>query len=430
MIRVFRKIVGLFVFAAVFFGGLEVVLRSFPELIPLTLLKRFHKEPRLEIAQRRSLWNEAQMRVLERDDGGPKLTLFKPHSRIWYDFHGEGEKGFTQMDDRGFCNPQRDPYDRERIEVMSIGDSFTWCVVLSPQATWTSQIGEMTGLSVYNLGRGGIGPYDYLQIFKHFGPPKQPEYVIMNFYEGNDLRDSVRYREHIEAAQEGRVLYTDASDRQARELDLDSLLDYSVVRDSYSLNFAAAGADKIYGGLKNAILRASGGDAPEKVNFRYRLHFPTETVEFNVQNADESEVRFARKLKRGEIDFSAFDGALSNFVALGSEHGFVPIVAYSPSAYTTYADFVDFEDPSLTDLLPWFSRSQRRFLQEKAGELGYLFVDLTPALQTTGRELQGDKLLYHPINVHYTVKGNKVVAAALARVISAHREGKTAGAAK
>ena len=426
MIWPLKKIVGLLVFLAIFFGGFEIALRAYPELIPLTLLKRFHKEPRLEISQRRSLWNESQMRVIGRDDGGPTLKLFKPHSKIWYDFHGKDEKGFTLMDDQGFCNPRRDPYDRAKIDVIAIGDSFTWCVVLSPQATWISQVGEITGMPVYNLGRGGIGPYDYLQILKHFGLTRKPDYVIMNIYEGNDLRDSVRYQEHIAAAQEGRVLYREAADRSTREIDLDSLLDYPLIRDSYALNFTAAVTDKAYEGVKNAILRASGGDAPERVNFHYRLQFPGKTVDFNLQNADESEVRFARKLEKGDIDFSAFNDALSEFVALARQHGYTPVVAYSPSAYTGYADFVEFEDPSLTELMPWFSRTQRKFLQDKATELGYIFVDLTPALQAAGKSLKEEELLYHPINVHFTVKGNRIVAETLANVISAHKTGTTA----
>jgi hypothetical protein len=242
----------LFVFLAIFFGGFEIALRAYPELISLSLLKRFHSEPRLEIAQERSLWNESQMWVLERDDGGPTLKLFKPHSKIVYDFHSKYGKGDTR----------------------------------------------------------------------------------------------------------------------------------------------------------------------EKVNFHYRLRFPDETVEFNLQNADESEVRYARKLKSGKIDFSVFDNALSDFVGLASKHSFTPIVAYSPSAYTGYAEFVEFLDPPLTELMPWFSRAQREYLRVRGSELGYLFVDLTPALQKAERVLQERELMYHPVNVHFTMKGNRIVAETLAETIS------------
>ena len=45
-----------------------------------------------------------------------------------------------------------------------------------------SRIGRPTGLSVYNLGKGGIGPYEYLQIFLHFGLPKHPRIVVMSIW--------------------------------------------------------------------------------------------------------------------------------------------------------------------------------------------------------------------------------------------------------
>jgi len=417
MIRLLRKIVGLLVFAGIIFGGLEISLRTLPELIPLTLLKRFQKDLRVDIAQQRSLWNESLMWELKRDDGGPPLKLFKPHTEFTYNF-GKNEKGVTYMDDQGFCNPSRNPYDLSKIDVIAIGDSFTWCVVLNPEATWASQIGEISGLSVYNLGRGGIGPYDYLQILKHFGLPKKPDYVVMNIYEGNDLRDSIRYQDHIKAAQQGRVLYKSASDRGTQDIDIDSLLDYPVLRNSYSLNFTLAVIDKAYGILKNAVSRLLGGDAPEIIDFHYRFRFPDKTVEFNLQNADESEVLYAKKLKSGEVDFVAIEDALTQFVELANAHGFKPVVAYSPSAYTSYADYVEFDDPVLNTLMPWFSQAQRQFLSETADKLGYTFVDLAPAMQAAGHALREKEMLYHPINVHFTMKGNRIVAETLARVIS------------
>jgi len=412
------KLLGWLVAASIVFGGLEVGLRLAPQLIPLTLLKRFHHEPRLAIARERSLKNESQMRVLPRDDGGPTLQIFKPHTEIVYDFHG-GEKGVTLLDDQGFCNPPRDSYDRSTLDLITIGDSFTWCIVLDPSLTWTSQLGEINGLSVYNLGRGGIGPYEYLQILKRLGLPKRPAYVVMNVYEGNDLRDSVRFHEHIEAARHGEMLYRNAADRGSHDLDLDALLDMPLLRNSYALNMIMAGIDKLYASLKIVFLMATGGDVPERIDFHYRLHFSTATVAFNVQNADESEVRMALRLKDGDIDLSVFDAALADFMALAHRHGFTPLVTYSPSAYTAYADFVEFDDPSLTELMPWFSRTQRDYFAHKSRELGFTFVDLTPALQAAAWERQSRDLLYHPINVHFTIAGHRVVAETLAAAVAA-----------
>jgi hypothetical protein len=415
--RLFGRLLGYGVFIAIILAGLEIGLRSFPELIPLTLLKRFHSELRLAIAEERSLWNMGQMVEIPRDDEGPALLVPKGGSRIAYDFGGS-ESGVMVMDDQGFCNPPQDSYERRQIDLIAIGDSFTWCVVLDAESGWSSQLGAITGLSVYSLGRGGIGPYDYLQILGHFGLKKDPKYVVMNFYEGNDVRDSDRYWQHVNAAREGQVLFTSAGDRSENELDYERLLGFPVIKRSYAINFSLAVFGKLYEGVVKALRRMQGGDVKEKVDFRYRLDFAGASMPFNVQNADESEVRYAHKLKRGEVDFSVVDGALAAFVALGKTHGFNPIVSYSPSAHTAYLDFVEFADESLTDLMAWFSETQRAYLAGKADELGFQFVDLTPAMQRAARELQDTELLYHPINVHYTVKGNRVAAEALARALT------------
>ncbi len=120
-------------------------------------------------------------------------------AELHFDFKAAGEQATVRLDSQGFCNPPRDAYERPTIEWLALGDSFTECLVTDPQSTWPSQLGEIAGRSIYSLGRGGIGPYEYLQLLRHFGLPKQPRVVIMNVYEGNDLRDSLRYQETVQA---------------------------------------------------------------------------------------------------------------------------------------------------------------------------------------------------------------------------------------
>jgi hypothetical protein len=412
-----RRLVGIFVFVGILLGGLEFGLRAFPgELIPLGWLKRMQSDLRVEVAQRLSLPNETQMWELARDDGGPPLKLYQPNAHTEQRFSSE-ERSNVRRDAQGFCNPPRDSYARASIDVIIMGDSFTGCIVTDPEATWMSRIGQLTGLSVFNVGKGGIGPYDYLQIFQHFGLPKKPRIGLMNIYEGNDLRDAVRYHEHVAAVREGGDGYADASERSEPEIDYETLLDNPLGRSSYAVNVSLVAFGRAYKGVGNAVSWATG-EVREQVNFRYELRFDDDaTVPFNIQNADEAEVRYARRLQRGEVQLAAFDEALARFVALGREHGFQPVVSYAPSAYTAYADFVAFEDDALTKLMPWFSGAQRAYLREKADELGYAFIDLTPALQAAARRLQARELLYHRANVHYTPAGHRVVGDALARAI-------------
>jgi hypothetical protein len=402
------------VFLALVVGMLEVALRAFPgELVPLKFLKRFQREVRLEIAQRLRLPTELETWELPRDDGGPTLLLRRPFTRLTFDFREENEKGEVVLDSQGFCNPPRDSYERAEIELIAIGDSFTECLVTDPAQTWPSQIGEITGRAVYSFGRGGIGPYEYVQVLKSLGLPKHPRAVVMNVYEGNDLRDSLRYHQYVNERRSGREIRMVANDRNEDPIDYEAVLDHPLGRRSYAVNLLTVAGGRGYEGVRNLLVR--GPSTREKVNFRYTLRFPEQEVPFNRQDADESEVRHARMLRAGSVSLAAFDEALETFAALAREHGFQPVVAYSPSAYTAYADFVAFDDGSLAELMPWFSGEQRRYLARRATELELIFVDLTPALQQAARSLEASELLYYPVNVHYTPRGHRVVAEALAK---------------
>lgn len=398
--------------------GIEVGLRLWPDLIPLTLLGEFQPEVRLKIAQRRHLQNYSQVWSFPRDDGGPMLRMFKPFTRLDYDFRDTKERGTVHLDANGFCNPPKNPYDLLKIDIITVGDSFAWCFVLEPEATWSSQLGTLTQRPVYNLGRGGVGPYEYLQILKRFGLSKRPEFVVFNIYEGNDLRDAVRYDEYVKATAAGKILYADTADRKSGPPIYGVLLGNVLGRKSYAINLIVTGLGRAYKLIRTGILRATGSKVPARINFHYQLNFTDGSVAFNLQNGDKDEVRHARKLRRGEISLDVITDALEKFVALSREYGFTPIVSYSPSAYTAYADFVEFEAPRLNKLMPWYSRTQRQFFRDKAAALGYVFVDITPSLQAAARALQDKTLLYYPINLHFTKAGNQVVAETLARVIT------------
>jgi hypothetical protein len=413
-----RRLGGVLVFAALVVGLLEIALRVAPgALVPLDFLERFRREPRLEIARRLELPTEQETWELSRTDDGPTLLLRKPGTRIVFDFKSPGEQGVVVMDGKGFCNPPENGWERPEIDVITVGDSFTECIVVPPDHTWTSQLGRLTGRSVYALARGGVGPYEYLQILEQLGLEKHPSVVVMNVYEGNDLRDTLRYQEYRAATQAGGSPRMLAHDRNVDPVDTQAWLDHPLGRRSWAVNLLAVAGVEAGEGIHKAL--TGGGRRREPVNFRYRLRFPDGDVPFNVQDSDESEVRHARLLRQGEASLSAFDPALERFAELAREHDFTPVVAYSPSAYTAYADFVAFEDPALAELMPWFHAEQLAHLRGRAEALGLRFVDLTPALQEAARSLGGRELLYFPANVHYTARGHQVVAETLARELAA-----------
>jgi hypothetical protein len=112
-----------------------------------------------------------------------------------------------------------------------------------------------------------------------------------------------------------------------------------------------------------------------------------------------------------------FDEALRKYVELAGQHRFVPIVVYTPSAYTAYGARVRFRDPGIEPAMRFFSDAQRRYFADKAAESGYRFLDLTPALQAAADRLGRDGLLYFRTNVHLTQKGHAVVAEEIAKLL-------------
>jgi lysophospholipase L1-like esterase len=396
--------------------GVEVGFRVAPGLIPESLLKRFESHVRLEIAKRRFLPNESQTWVPVRSDDGPPIKLFQPGSEIEWDFPDTGERGRTRMDDLGFCNAPEDDPNRDHIAIIAVGDSFTACHAPAPAKSWPSLLGRALGTSAYNLGRGGYGPYEYLQLLRLFGLAKHPDYVVMQIYEGNDLRDAARYYDYVAASPAERRLFLDRAGWNPLRFEPARWLDNPVGRHSYAYDFAVVGSAAGLSSLVDSLAREPG----RKIDFHYAVNLPTGRVAMNTQNNDQDEVRAARDLAAGRLQATLYDGAVDGFAALAREHGFVPVLAYAPAAYTAYAEFVEFADPSLANLMTAFSRTQREHLRARAAADGLVFVDLTPALQAAVREPGQRELLYFPINVHYAPAGQQVVADAIAAAIRAH----------
>jgi hypothetical protein len=391
----------------------EAGFRVAPGLIPESLLKRFDRNARVEIAARRFLPNETQTWEPVRTDDGPPIKLFNANSEIAYDFPDTGGHGRMRMDARGFCNPPTDSPDRSQIDLIAIGDSFTACHAPAPEVTWPSELGRLLGMTAYNLGRGGYGPYEYLQLLELFGIEKHPRVVVMQLYEGNDLRDAARYAAYRAASPTERSRFLDRAGWNPLRFEPAALLDNPMGRHSWAFDFAVVGLANAGSDLVD-YLRPEPG---RRVNFHYTARFPEGAVAMNVQNNDQDEVRSARELAAGTLSLSLLDGALDRFADLARQYGFAGIVSYAPAAYTAYADVVVFDDPSLAASMAEFSRAQRSYLADATAARGVPFVDLTPALQGAARARRGAELLYYPINVHYTPAGQRVVAETVAAAV-------------
>lgn len=397
---------------------LEVTLRLFPGLVPLSLLVNFQEDLRQEIARRAHLPAAANTLPVERDDNGPPLRVYRPSATIEVPFDADdvGAVKSVSMDKNGFCNPQS-AVELERVDVIVVGDSFTWCVGVRPEDSWWARFAAASGRSAYSLGIGGTGPYEAMQLLKRFGIAKSPQVVVLNIYGGNDLRGAVQFHEYRQklSAREGRAHLVDACVGLPGPLCTvyRTLKEGPIGRNSYAFNLAS-------NATRDGILRVRRALAPEapreEPSFRYRVRFDGEEVLFNRGNADLDDLEYARRLEDGDISLNAFDEALKGFAALAREHGFQPVVTFTPAAYAAYEGQTVFEDAAAGELIQRFSDEERRYLGEKANVFGYSFVDFTPALRSAAAKSLD--LLYFPSNVHLTAVGHAMVGEALAAALS------------
>jgi hypothetical protein len=394
-------------------GGLEILLRVMPGLIPIEFLQHFHEEMRLEVAVQLDLPNRSDVQPVERNDGGPLLKKYRPNVSITLPFGDEGATDTIVTDDLGFCNPPSRPYARENIDIVVIGDSLTWCTSVKPGETWPAFLADRSDKSTYNLGYPGIGLYEYLVFLRKFGLPKSPEIVVLSFSEGNDYRDALRYWRF-------KAHGTDDEEQGQDAGPIDDLL------GPISLVYNMA-----VGALRELVepkrTSAVAGDSPldsrlasidkKNLDFRYILDFNGAQVPFNIRNADRDEVKHIIVVAEGLADFSVFDDALREFMRLAETNDFIPVVIYNPSAHIVYEEYVTFEAPWIKPLARTYSDRLRAYAKEAAGRLGYHYLDLTEPLKEEvhrqGAE-RAKKLLYYPGSIHYSVEGNLVVARELA----------------
>lgn len=357
-----RRLAGKLLLSILSFGfGLELLLRLVPAAIPTKALYYFRADLRSRLAEGRLATRAGTMR-LERDDGGPELRVWKPYYVKPYELRDPGILEAVPTDEIGFSNPPGTYTRQATFDVVAIGDSFTWAFAIDPAKTWSSQLGALTGLNVLNLGKEGTGPYEYLQVLKQFGLAKHPRIVVMNIYEGNDIRDAIAYHAYrAGAAQSGE----DAPFAWKRA---------PVASRSYVVNL-------IGGTLEHLLARHREKKTEGAVDFRFRVDPENADIPFNDQQAGRDEVVYPRRVVAGEYSLAVFDEAIHAFAELAREHRFLPVLMYTPSACTAYHP-VRFNDPALGDILPRFSQMQRTYFAEQTRPHGIEFLDLTEALRS------------------------------------------------
>ena len=98
-----------------------------------------------------------------------------------------GQYTIYDADEHGFNNP-RGLHGQGPLQVALLGDSFTHGACVPREASVAGRV-RAAFPATLNLGMGGTGPLHQLGIFREYAVSLQPQFVVWNWFEGNDLHD-------------------------------------------------------------------------------------------------------------------------------------------------------------------------------------------------------------------------------------------------
>ena len=122
-------------------------------------------------------------------DGSPLLPLGGMSDNLLFTLDGS-DVLVRRSDKYGFNNP-KDQWKPADVEVVAVGDSFTFGADVPFGKSFVDLLRQHVGRTV-NLGCGGNGPISELGTLTEYGTILRPKTVIWAYFEGNDLTKDIR----------------------------------------------------------------------------------------------------------------------------------------------------------------------------------------------------------------------------------------------
>ncbi len=97
-------------------------------------------------------------------------------------------------DDHGF--PNEPAVWQDQYDIVITGDSFT---IRTAPTTWIERLEQYTGQEILALGAPSWSTLNEAEAIRQFGLDKQPKYVLLMFFEGNDIINTQQYLERRES---------------------------------------------------------------------------------------------------------------------------------------------------------------------------------------------------------------------------------------
>jgi hypothetical protein len=353
-------------------------------------------------------------RYLEPCCHDPLTWHYRPgslHSAI-FDCPRCNEPYEVQVDETGYLNRQPDlRYSDQPIDLFLAGDSVLQGIGMPSVLEW---LRAQVPLRMWNLSIQAYGPRQKINALITYALPKQPRWLIVEFYAGNDLPEEIR-NDVCESTEDFRCRYNKPEVRRRLaqhpvyrtlfDVGTDSTDIFTTFADVSTHNLTLATTRYLIGALKSAI--SASGDAldPDLEDDKgvYDIHAAVAGFQFRV--------RQGQQLPYLNAGMALIRANYERLVATikGMEHRPMVILLYNPTPYEVYRDM-------WVDLNPEADQSSiflREVLSAFAHNHAWRFLDLTEPLR---REVQARQIwLYGQYDrSHLSSEGTAVVAAVLA----------------
>ena len=308
-------------------------------------------------------------------------------------------------DDHGFPNEPAEWQDQ--YDIVIAGDSFT---IRTAPTTWIERLEQYAGQEILALGAPSWSTLNEAEAIRQFGLDKQPKYVLLMFFEGNDIINTQQYLERRESGLDW------------REYDMQ---DVSLFRRLLTPHFVAYVWEQLFPPEETAV--------PE---YRYPIEASTEVgpIETVFKEVHLLPLSADYETLAASDEFTAVKNTLIDLNEEVAAQGAELVVVYIPSKehvlWSRVWDTVDVNNVlertvtvTLSDgdsgTLQWepaylsFARfeqttqAQEHLMTDFTTEAGIRFLNLTPVFWQGSIE-HGE--LYHYGDPHWNQAGNDLAA--------------------
>lgn len=310
-------------------------------------------------------------------------------------------------DAHGFRNPLP---EKATYGIAALGDSFT--VAGNVATPWPQKLAECTGIDVLNLGEAGAGPQQELEVLRQYGLEKRPQWVIMAYFEGNDLYDAAAYEQAnpFILARFGRYLLAQsiAAWHERRGGSADAAVAPSY-RYPITVTINDTDLEMAFFSSYMAWLSVSGEVIESSLNYR----LVTETLLKVRELSEAAEARFLLVYVPSK--------AHVYLPYLNDAETLARVFTDVPTLELDEAGFLQFTNQTATpELTRQHMDDQAHLLADFAAEQNITYLDLTSTFQ---EEAGAGVELYYPFDTHWNQGGHNLAARTIAKYIGGHAYG-------